>query len=175
MHWTSWFHCSNNTSALPGIASPLKVFILGVPKHNPEAKVLIRCPTSGFARAGLGGWGGGPQGTHPPYGCAGTGDGDGCLGGTHPPPLGKVTSWSSPLGLLLPDGSPQGVGWGLLGVHAPCRVQSPGRDPPWVDTALGLWGFQALPGGNVECPHPGEGYQWVNKSHLSPLRAAIVV
>ena len=32
------------------------------------------------------------------------------FGGTHPPPLGKVTSWSSPLGLPLPGSSPQGVG-----------------------------------------------------------------
>ena len=47
--------------------------------------MLIRCPTSGFARAGPGGWGDGPWGTHPPSGHAGAGDGDGCLGGTHPP------------------------------------------------------------------------------------------
>ena len=45
MHWTSWYHCSNDTSVIPGIASPLKVFILGVPKHNTDAKVLIRHPT----------------------------------------------------------------------------------------------------------------------------------
>ena len=30
------------------------MFILGVPKHNPDANVLIRHPKSGFARAGLG-------------------------------------------------------------------------------------------------------------------------
>ena len=153
MHWTSWFHCSNDTSVLPGIASPLKVFILGVPKHNPHAKVLIRHPTSGFARAGLGGWGGVPWGTHPPSGHTGTGGGDGCFGGTHLPPLGKVTSWSSPLRLPLPDGSPQGVGWGLLGLHAAHEVWSPDGDPPWVDAALRLWGHQALPGGDMECPH----------------------
>ena len=41
---------------LPGIALPLKVFILGVPKCNSNPKVLIRHPTSGFAGAGLGGW-----------------------------------------------------------------------------------------------------------------------
>ena len=113
MHQTLWFHCSNNISVLPGTALPLKVFILGVPKCNPDTEVLIRCPTSGFARAGLGDWGGGPWGTHPPSGHAGAGDG--WLGRTHPPPLGKVTSGLSPLGLLLPEGFPQRVGWGLLG------------------------------------------------------------
>ena len=35
--------------------------------------------------------------------------------GTHPPPLGKVTSWSSLLKLPLSESLPQGVGWGLLG------------------------------------------------------------
>ena len=27
MHWTSWFHCSNDTSVLPGVTSGLKVLI----------------------------------------------------------------------------------------------------------------------------------------------------
>ena len=40
----------------------------------------------------------------------------------------------------------------IAGVHAACEVQFPGRDPPWVDAALGLWGCQALPGGNTESP-----------------------
>ena len=43
------------------------------------------------------------------------GDGDGCPGDTHPPPLRKVTSQSSSLGLPLTDGCPQGIGGGLLG------------------------------------------------------------
>ena len=56
-----------------------------------------------------------PWETHPPPGHAEAGARDGGLGGTHPPPLGKVTSGSSPSKLLLPEGSAQGVGWGLLG------------------------------------------------------------
>ena len=88
---------------------------LGVPKCKPNTSILMRCPTSGSAAAGLRGWGGGPRGTHPPPGCTGAGVGDGCPGGTHLPPLGKVTSWSSSLKLPLPEGLPQGAGWGLLG------------------------------------------------------------
>ena len=96
------------------MGSPLKVFILGVPKHNPNTRVLIKYPTSGLGGAGFGGEGGGPAGAHPPSGHAGAGDGDGCPRGTHPSPLRKVISWSSPLGFLLPDGFPHDIGGGLL-------------------------------------------------------------
>ena len=157
MHWISWFHCLNDTLVLPGVALPLKVFILGVPKHNPNAKVLIWHPTSGFARAGLKGWGGG-WGTHPQSGHTGTGAGDGCLRETHLPPLGKVTSWSSPLGCHSLMVLPKVLVTDCWGMHAAREVQSPVGDPPPVDTALGLQGHQALSGGEAECTHPGEGY-----------------
>ena len=42
------------------------------------------------------------------------------------------------------------------GEHAAHGVQSPGRNPPQVDTALGLQGQQALSGGDVEFSHLGE-------------------
>ena len=93
----------------------LKVFILGVPTCKPNVRVLIRCPTSGLGGAGCGGCRGGPWGTQPPSGHTGVGDGDMCPGGTHPSPLRKVTSQSSPLRFPLPDGFPHGVGGGLLG------------------------------------------------------------
>ena len=41
---TSWHHCLKDTSILPGMGLPLKVFIQGVPSHNPMASVFIRCP-----------------------------------------------------------------------------------------------------------------------------------
>ena len=116
---------------------------------QPNPRVLIRHPTSGFARAGLGGWGGGPWGTHPPPCHAGAGDGDDCLGWTCPPPLGKVTSGSSPLELLLPEVLPKELVENCWGMHAANKVQSPNGDPPWVATALGLQGCQALPGGGM--------------------------
>ena len=62
--------------------------------------------------------------------------------GNPPSPLGKVTSGSSPLGLLLPEGSPQGVGWGLLGGVCSLQSATSVRDPPWVDAALGLQGHK---------------------------------
>ena len=60
-------------------------------------------------------------------------------------------------------------------MHAACKVQSPDGDPPQVDAAFGLRGCQSLPGGNVECPHPDEGYQLVNENHTPPLRVEILV
>ena len=69
---------------------------------RPDVRVVINCPMSGPASAGHGGHWGGPEGTLPLAGCSGTGVG--CLNGPHLPPPGKVTSWSSSLGSLLPDG-----------------------------------------------------------------------
>ena len=43
-----------DTSVLPGITLPLEVFILGVPKCNPNAKVLIRCPHLDLPEQALG-------------------------------------------------------------------------------------------------------------------------
>ena len=60
-------------------------------------------------------------------------------------------------------------------MHAAHKMQSPGRDSPQVDAALGLQGHQALPGGDAECPHPDEGYQYVNESHPPPLSVEILV
>ena len=151
------------------------MFILGVPKHNPDANMLIRCPTSGFARAGLGDWGGGPWGTHSPFGHAWAGEWDGCLGGTHPPPLGKVTSWSSLLGFPLPDGSSQGVGWGLLG----CVCSSQSAISWWRSFTnwCSSWSVRLPNSAWRQCrvPHLGEGYQWVNEIHPPPLRLKIMV
>ena len=55
------------------------------------------------------------------------GDGNDCHGGNPSSPLRKVTSWSSPLGFLLPDGFPHGMlvesFWG--GAFSAWTVQSP--------------------------------------------------
>ena len=49
----------------------LKVFILRVPKCIiTDARVLIKCPTSGLGGAGFVGGGDGPLGAHPPSGHA---------------------------------------------------------------------------------------------------------
>ena len=83
----------------------LKVFILRVPKCNPNARVLIKCPTSGLGGAGFGGEGDGPVGAHPHLVMLGLEMGMVALG--EPTlPLRKVTSWPSPLGFPLPDGFP---------------------------------------------------------------------
>ena len=84
---------------------------------------VISCPTSEPDGAGCGTCGGGPEGTPPPADCLGSGDGVGCLSGPHLPPPGKVTSWSSSSGFLLPDGHTHVFGGGLLGVHLLCKVQ----------------------------------------------------
>ena len=159
MHWTSWNHCSNDTSVFPGVALPLKVLILGVPKWRPDVKVLIRHPMSALGWAGVWGQGDGPWGTHPPSGHMGAGDGDGCLGQTHPPSPGKVTSWSSPLGSLLPAGFTQGFGWGLLeGAFNSWSATSPQRfSKSWFN----LWSVRSPSSTWRQCrvPHPGGGYQ----------------
>ena len=93
--------------------SPLKVLIFGVPKHKPDARVVISCPTSEPDGAGCGTSGGGPEGTPPPVDHLGSRDGVGCLDGSHLPPPGKVTSWSSFLGFLLPNGHTHVFGVGF--------------------------------------------------------------
>ena len=65
----------------------------------------MSCPLSGPAGAGQGDCCGGPEGTLSPAGECGTGVV--CLSGPDIPPPGKVTSWSSSLGSLLPDGHAQ--------------------------------------------------------------------
>ena len=70
MHLTSWFNCSYDTSVLPGVMLPLKVFILGVPMHRPNVRVVINYPMSDPAGAGHGACWGGPEGTLPPAGCS---------------------------------------------------------------------------------------------------------
>ena len=92
MHYTSWYHCSKDTSILPAIASLLKVFIQGVPSHNPMASVFIRHPTSSLSWAGAGGQKGCPVGSYPPPGWVGAGVKSGCPVGSHSLLLGNVTS-----------------------------------------------------------------------------------
>ena len=70
--------------------------------------------------AGLGAYRGGPEETLPPAGLSGSAGGVGCLSGPHLPPPGKVTSWSSSLGSLLPNGHTHFFGGGLLGAHVFC-------------------------------------------------------
>ena len=89
---------------------PLKVLILGVPMCRPDVRAVISCPMSGPASAGHGGCWGGLEGTLPPAGCSGTGVG--CLDGPHLPPSGKVTSWSSFLGSVLPNWHTHSFGGG---------------------------------------------------------------
>ena len=95
---------------------PLKVFILGVPMHRPNVRVVINYPMSDPAGAGHGACWGGPEGTLPPAGCSAARVG--CLSGPHLPPPGKVNSWSSSLGSLLPNGHAHLLGGRLLGVHS---------------------------------------------------------
>ena len=57
MDWTSWCHCSNETSVFPCVALPLKVFIWGVPRCSPVANVFIKFPMSSPGWAGTGGVG----------------------------------------------------------------------------------------------------------------------
>ena len=68
----------------------------------------MSCPISGPASAGHGDCCGGPEGTLPPAGELRTGVVH--LSGPHLPPPGKVTSWSSSLGSLLPNGHTQSLG-----------------------------------------------------------------
>ena len=67
-----------------------------------DVRVVINCPMSDPASTGHGAHWGGPEGTLPPAGCSAARVG--CLSGPHLPSPGKVTSWSSSLGSLLPDG-----------------------------------------------------------------------
>ena len=53
MHWTSWYHCSKDTSVFLGVVSPLKVFIWGVPILNPAVSMLRSWPTSAVSWWGL--------------------------------------------------------------------------------------------------------------------------
>ena len=80
--------------------------------HRPDVRVVINCPMSNPAGAGHGAYWGGPEETLPPAGCSAAGVG--CLSGPHLPPPGKVTSWSSYSGSLLPDGHGHLLGGGLL-------------------------------------------------------------
>ena len=104
-----------DTSVLPGVMSLLKVLILWVPKCRPNVRAIISCPISDPDGAGHGAHGNGPEGTLPPANHSGSGDGVGCLNGPHLLPPGKVTSWSSPSGSLLPNGHTHSFGGGLLG------------------------------------------------------------
>ena len=92
---------------------PLKVLIFGVPMYRPNVRAVISCPMSGPAGAGHGGCCGGPKGTLPQLvalelGWVASID-------PHLPPPGKVTSWSSSSGSLLPDGHTQSLGGGCWG------------------------------------------------------------
>ena len=89
------------TSVLLGATLPLKVLIFGVLICRPKVRAVMSCPISGPASAGQGDCCGGPEGTLPPAGEFRTGVV--CLSGPHLPPPGKVTSWSSSLGSLLPN------------------------------------------------------------------------
>ena len=78
---------------------------------------MINCPISDLDGAGHGAYGGGPEGTLSPAGRSGSTGGVGCLGGPHLPPPGKVMSWSSSSGSLLPDGHTihlEGDCWGHM-------------------------------------------------------------
>ena len=79
--------------------------------------MVISCPISDPDGAGHSTTRGGPEGTLSPAGLSGSAGGVGCLGGPHLPPPGKVTSWSSSSGSLLPDGHTHLIGGGLLGGH----------------------------------------------------------
>ena len=80
--------------------------------HRPDVRAVINCPMSDPAGAGHGACWGGPEGNLPPAGCSAAGVS--CLSGPHLPPPGKLTSWSSSLGSLLPDGHAHSLGGGLL-------------------------------------------------------------
>ena len=182
MHWTSWYPCSNDTCVLPGVASPLKVLILGVPKCNPDVRVLIRCPTSTLHWADVGGWGGGLWGTHPPSGHVGAVGGIGCPGGIPPSPLGKVTSWSPSSGLCLLLGFPKVLVEGFWGAFSMQSATSQGRSSKswcnlwsarlpssawrWCGLPTPGWG---LPVGEWGSPSPSEGGDWVLGVCLPPL------
>ena len=53
MHWTSWYHCSKDTLVFPGVASLLKVLILGVPILSQAASKLSRWQISVSAQGDL--------------------------------------------------------------------------------------------------------------------------
>ena len=95
--------------------------------HRPNVRAVISCPMSDPEGVGCGACRGGPEGTLPPAGCSGSPGGVGCLSGSHLPPPGKVTSWSSSLGSLLPDGHTHSFGGGLLGgvqlIHAALSLE----------------------------------------------------
>ena len=86
----------------------------------------MSCPISGPASAGYSNCYHGPEGTLPPAGEFRTGVV--CLSGLQLPPPGKVTSQSSSLGSLLPNGHTQSLGGGLLGVQLIHTAQAPVRD-----------------------------------------------
>ena len=161
-HCTSWYHCLNDTSILPGIALLLKVLIQGVLRHKPMASVLIRWPTSSL------GWTGAADeevvllgarrlSSRLPPSISLCRDRrlKWLLWGTHPLPLGKVTSQSSASGSPFPKGFPQGVCGGCLGVHWAHGVQSPCRTPPWAVTTHYSQDPQGLLGGVVGFSHHG--------------------
>ena len=72
-------------SPFTGMALLLKMFIQGVPSHNPVASEFIRCPTSSLGWVGAGGQRGCPLGSHPPSSWVGAGGQSGCPVGSHPP------------------------------------------------------------------------------------------
>ena len=53
------------TLVFPGVASPLNVFILGVPHLNPAVSVLMRWPTASSVQGGPVGYCGDSPGPHP--------------------------------------------------------------------------------------------------------------
>ena len=52
-HWTSWYHCSRDTSVFSGVALLLKVLVWGVPIHSPAVSMLRSWPTSELSWGGL--------------------------------------------------------------------------------------------------------------------------
>ena len=158
MHCTSWYHCLKDTSILPGIDSPLNVFIQGVPSHNPMASVFIRCPNVFIGLNKDRGQGGYPLASNSPSGWVGAGGWSGCAVGSHPPPLGRMTSQSSTSGSLFPTGFPQGIYCGSLGVHSAPWEWPPNRDPPWGVATHHLQGPQGSFAIDVGSYHPDEGH-----------------
>ena len=157
MQWTSWFHCSNDTSVLPGVTSLLKVLIFGVPKCRPDVRAVISCPISDPDGAGHGTCRGGPEGTLPPawslwlYRWSGL-----------PLWIPPSPSWKGDLLVILLGLSTaqwvypfiwRGIAGGTCILHI---VQFPVWGLPWADAARGQQGLQVLLGDDAVFPHLGE-------------------
>ena len=64
-HWTLWYHCSKDTSVFPGVESPLRELILGVPILSLAVSMLRSWLTSASAKGGLVGHCAGSPYLHP--------------------------------------------------------------------------------------------------------------